>query len=78
MEKYITANAASNTPPSVKIKVVTICSPISISKERLVGVQRLICSSKTSAQMALNFAKLPVLLRRSHQDANSTSTMLPG
>jgi hypothetical protein len=24
MEKYITANAASNTPPNIKIKVVTI------------------------------------------------------
>ena len=34
-EKYITAKAASNTPPNIKIKVVTICSPISISKKRL-------------------------------------------
>jgi hypothetical protein len=37
-EKYITAKAASNTPPNIKIKVVTICSPISISKEKAVGV----------------------------------------
>jgi hypothetical protein len=36
MEKYITAKAASNTPPNIKIKVVTICSPISISKKSLV------------------------------------------
>ncbi len=34
----MTAKAASNTPPSIKIKVVTICSLISISKGR-VGAQ---------------------------------------
>jgi hypothetical protein len=32
MEKYIAAKAASSTPPNIRIKVVTICSPISISK----------------------------------------------
>ena len=42
----MTAKAASNTPPSVKIKIVTICSPNSISRKSLVGVQRLICSPK--------------------------------
>ena len=42
----MTAKAASNTPPSVKIKIVTICSPNSISKKSLVGVQRIICSPK--------------------------------
>jgi hypothetical protein len=42
-EKYIRAKAASNTPPNIKIKVVTICSAISISKKSLIGVQRLIC-----------------------------------
>lgn len=46
-EKYTRPKAASNTPPNIKIKVVTICSPISISKKSLVGVQLLICSPKT-------------------------------
>ncbi len=46
-EKYITAKAASSTPPNIKIKVVTICSPISISKNSLFRIQRLICSPKT-------------------------------
>jgi hypothetical protein len=46
-ERYIRAKAASNTPPNIKIKVVTICSPFFISKKSLVGVQRLICSPKT-------------------------------
>ena len=38
MEKYMTAKATSNTPPNIKIKVVTICSPASIMKKSLVGV----------------------------------------
>jgi hypothetical protein len=35
-ERYITAKAASNTPPNTKIKVVTM--PTSISRNRLVGM----------------------------------------
>jgi len=34
----MTAKAASNTPPNIKIKVVTICSPASVAKKNLVGV----------------------------------------
>jgi hypothetical protein len=39
-KKYIKAKAANNTPPNIKIKVVTIFSAIFSSKKSLVGVQR--------------------------------------
>jgi hypothetical protein len=45
--------AASNTPPNIKIKAVTICSPLFISKKSLVGVQRLICSPKDARRSGL-------------------------
>ena len=34
----MTAKAASNTPPNIRITVVTICWPASVTKRSLVGV----------------------------------------
>jgi hypothetical protein len=59
-EKYITAKAASNTPPNIKIKVVTICSPISISKKSLFGVQRNLLTKASVGKLR----QAPELLRR--------------
>lgn len=53
----MTANAASNTPPNIKIKVVTICSPASIRKRSLVGVSAGNLLTEDDAQLAVNFAK---------------------
>ena len=41
---------------------MTICSPISISKKSLVGVQRLICPKDEARQLSANFPTPPKLL----------------
>jgi hypothetical protein len=74
-EKYIKAKAASNTPPNIKIKVVTICSPISISKKSLVGVQRLIAHQREARQLSANFATPPELLWRMPYPIRSGSVL---
>jgi hypothetical protein len=65
-EKYIKAKAASNTPPNIKIKVVTICSPIFISKKEP-GRRSAANLLTKDQQLAANFAIPPELLRRMSQ-----------
>ena len=45
----MTAKAASNAPPNIKIEVVTICSPASIMKKSLVSVSAANCRSPDDA-----------------------------
>jgi hypothetical protein len=49
----MTAKAASNTPPNIKIKVVTICSSISN-----------LLTKDEARRLAVNFAKQAERLRR--------------
>ena len=64
MEKYITANAASNTPPNIKIRLVTIVQFSShrrLDDEQCVFFTNLILPDNRPSQTKSFFSRLHIL-----------------